>query len=49
VIAIRDGVSYVAMIPVTCGPLERDQEVEVAYEWPNLYVNSFLYCKAGPG
>ena len=49
VIAIRDGVSYVALIPVTCGAMDRDQEVEVAYEWPSLYVNSFLYCKAGAG
>jgi hypothetical protein len=42
-IAIKDGVTYVALIPVTLNALARDQQVEVAYDWPVLYVNTFLY------
>lgn len=42
-ILIRDGVTYVALIPLCANPLARDQEVELAYEWPVLYVHSFIY------
>ncbi len=42
-IAIKDGVTYVGLIPMAINPLPRDQEVEVAYEWPVLYVHAFVY------
>ncbi len=47
-ITIKDGVSYVALIPLAFNALPRDQEVEVAYEWPVLYVHAFLYRGAQP-
>ena len=43
IVMIKDGVSYVALIPLAFNALPRDQEVEVAYEWPVLYVHSFIY------
>jgi hypothetical protein len=42
-IMIKDGVTYLALIPLAFNALPRDQEVEVAYEWPVLYVHAFLY------
>ena len=42
-ITIKDGVSYVALIPLAFNALPRDEEVEVAYEWPILYIHAFLY------
>ncbi len=42
-IMIKDGVSYLALIPLAINPLARDEQVEVAYEWPVLYVHSFIY------
>jgi len=42
-ICVKDGVSYAAIRPVVLDPLERDQQIEVAYEWPALYVHAFIY------
>ena len=42
-ICIKDGVTYTAIRPVVLDPLERDQQVEVAYEWPVIYVYAFVY------
>jgi hypothetical protein len=42
-IFVKDGVSYAAFRPVTVDPMNRDQQVEIAYEWPILYVNTFIY------
>jgi len=42
-ICVNDGVSYTAIRPVVLDPLERDQQVEVAYEWPVIYVYAFVY------
>ena len=42
-ICVKDGVSYAAIRPVALDPLERDQQVEVAYEWPVIYVYAFVY------
>ncbi|HOF87460.1 MAG TPA: hypothetical protein PLZ36_05060 [Armatimonadota bacterium] len=47
-ILIKDGVTYLALTPIALNPLARDEEVEVAYEWPVLYVNTFLY-RGGKG
>ena len=43
VILVKDGVSYAAFRPLTVDAMARDQQVEVAYEWPVLYVNTFIY------
>ncbi|MBS3762340.1 MAG: hypothetical protein KGZ25_03440, partial [Planctomycetes bacterium] len=48
VITIKDGVTYVALIPFALNPMECDQEVEIAYEWPTLFVHSFLYRSEDP-
>jgi len=45
-ILVKDGVTYAAFIPIAVDPFTRDQQVEVAYEWPVLYVNTFLYRDA---
>ncbi len=42
-IFIKDGVTYSAFRPVTVDPMNRDQQVEIAYKWPILYVNAFIY------
>ncbi len=41
-IAIRDGVTYIGLIPLTLNPLERNRQVEIAFEYPTLFVNAFL-------
>ena len=48
VITIKDGVTYVALIPFAINPMECDREVEIAYEWPTLFVHSFLYRSEDP-
>jgi hypothetical protein len=45
-IYLKDGVTYLALIPVTLNALPREEQVEIAYEWPILYVNNFLYRDA---
>ena len=42
-ICVKDGVSYAAIRPVVLDPMERDQQIEVAYEWPVIYVYAFVY------
>ena len=42
-IFVKDGVSYAAIRPVVLDPMGRDQQIEVAYEWPALYVYAFVY------
>ncbi len=42
-ILVRDGVSYAAIRPVVLDPMDRDQQIEVAYEWPVIYVYAFIY------
>ncbi len=42
-ICVKDGVSYTAIRPVVLDPLDRDQPIEVAYEWPVIYVYAFVY------
>ncbi|HOF87127.1 MAG TPA: hypothetical protein PLZ36_03345 [Armatimonadota bacterium] len=41
-IAIRDGATYVGLIPIAVNPLERDVEVELSYEYPTLLIHAFL-------
>ena len=43
IILVKDGVSYAAFLPIAIDPMTCDQQVEVAYEWPILYVNTFIY------
>jgi len=42
-IFINNGVTYAALTPLAFNALSRDEEVEIAYEWPVLYIHAFLY------
>jgi hypothetical protein len=41
-IAIRDGATYVGLIPIAVNPLDRDAEVELSYEYPTILIHAFL-------
>ncbi len=47
-IAIRDGATYLGLIPLAVNPLERDVEVELSYEYPTILVHAFLRRGAEP-
>ncbi|MHB9134545.1 MAG: hypothetical protein ACYDBB_26020 [Armatimonadota bacterium] len=42
IITIRDGVTYIGLIPMTANALERDREVEISYEHPVILIHAFL-------
>lgn len=48
VIAIRDGVTYVGIVPAAVNPMARDHAVEISYEYPTLLVHANLYRAAEP-
>ncbi len=48
IITIKDGVSYLGLIPIAVNPLERDRQVEISYEYPALFVHTFLFRGAKP-
>ena len=48
-ITIKDGVTYIGLIPFGTGStMERNHQVEIAYQWPTLFVHSFLYRSDDP-
>lgn len=47
VITIRDGVTYLGLIPVTANALTREREVEIAFEHPVMLIHSYIF-DAGP-
>jgi len=42
IITINDGATYLGLIPLTVNPLERDKEVEIAFEYPLLLIHTYL-------
>jgi hypothetical protein len=48
IITIKDGVTYVGLIPLAVNPLERDRQVEISYEYPTLAVHAFIYRGGKP-
>ncbi|MFP4027381.1 MAG: hypothetical protein ACLFWL_06280 [Candidatus Brocadiia bacterium] len=43
VITIRDGVTYLGLIPVTANAMSRRREVEIAFEPPIMLIHSYIY------
>lgn len=43
VITIKDGVTYLALIPITANALQRRREVEIAFEHPVLLVHNYIF------
>ena len=48
IIAIRDGVTYIGLIPISVNALDRDREVEISFEHPVVLVHAFLYRAQAP-
>jgi len=47
-ITIKDGVTYLGIIPVTANALERTKQVEISYEQPLLLIHVYSYHSAKP-
>lgn len=43
VITIKDGVTYLGLIPITANPLTRQRQVEIAFEHPIMLIHSYIY------
>ena len=43
VIAIRDGVSYVGVVPVSAHTPERKRQAQISFEYPVLLIHSYVY------
>ena len=43
VIVIRDGVTWLGLIPIVVNPLHATRQVEICYEYPTLFVHAYLY------
>jgi hypothetical protein len=48
IITISDGVTYAGIIPITLNALARDKQVEIAYEYPTLFIHAFIYRGVKP-
>ncbi|MHB9129534.1 MAG: hypothetical protein ACYDBB_00405 [Armatimonadota bacterium] len=48
IITIKDGVTYIGLIPLVVNPLERSRQVEISYEYPTLQIHAFMYYGATP-
>jgi len=43
IITIKDGITYVALIPIAINTPQRKEEVTISYSYPALLVHSFFY------